>query len=51
MSPFQEIRRVDANTPKTKITFLKPRRVRRQEERDRVKADKLNQRKNDRLSA
>jgi hypothetical protein len=51
MTPLQEIQHLNKNTPKKKMERLKPRRQRRQEERDRVKASKLNQKKIDRLSA
>jgi len=51
MTPLKELKRVEAAETQLKKDRLKPRRVRRQVERERVKAAKLNQKKNDRLSA
>jgi len=51
MTPLQEIQRLDAHKSKNEAKQLKPRRERRKEARNRFKAAKLNQKKNDRLSA
>jgi hypothetical protein len=40
MTPLSEIRRLEGGTLSKKIERLKPRRVRRQEKRDRVRAAK-----------
>jgi hypothetical protein len=54
MNPITEIKQIHSRLPQpTKRQLVKPRRVRRQEQRDHVKAARLNenQKKNDRLSA
>jgi hypothetical protein len=45
------IKALDTSTPNSMRKKVKSRRQRRQEQRDRVKAAKLNQKKIDRLSA
>jgi hypothetical protein len=50
MSLILEIKRIHSIQPKPKRHPLKPRRERREEQRDQLKASKLNQKKIDRLS-
>jgi hypothetical protein len=50
-NPLELIRQINIPTPRKRNQPVKSRRLRRQEERDRVKAANLNQKKIDRLSA
>jgi hypothetical protein len=43
MSPLKELERIASAKPQAKKERVKPRRVRRKEERDRLKAAKSNQ--------
>lgn len=45
MTPLNELRRLEATTRQLKIERLKPRRLRRQEERDRLRAAKVSTQK------
>jgi hypothetical protein len=51
ISTLTLIKAINTSTPNPMHKKIKPRRQRRQEQRDRVKAAKLNQKKIDQLSA